>query len=219
MRAPTCVLLGAGGHARVVVDSLLLQPNLGVPVAILDPDAALRGSQVLGVPILGGDEELPGLLAKGVTRFVVAIGGVGDNRPRKRVFEMALGLGLEPLTLVHPSACVSRHACLGRGAQVLPGAVVNAGAMIGENTIVNTRAVVEHDCQVGPHVHIASGAVLAGAVRVQALAHIGAGATVRQGISVGEGAIVGAGAVVVRDVSRWALVVGVPAREPPSRGR
>jgi UDP-perosamine 4-acetyltransferase len=208
---PVCVILGAGGHARVVLDRLLAGGATEVRAA-LDPDPRRWGQALLGVPILGGDDRLPELAGQGVTHAVIAVGGVGDNRPRRGLFELILRRGLVPLTVRHPSSVCSVWAAIGEGTVVLPRAVVAAGARVGRNVILNTGAIVEHDCEVGDHAHLASGAVLGGQVRVAALAHVGAGATVRQGVVIGEGAIVGAGAAVVNDVAPWTTVMGVPAR-------
>lgn len=204
--ARRCVILGGGGHARVVLEALRASKTAS-PLGIVDP--ALEG-EVDGLQVLGGDEVLH-TLPKG-TLFVVGLGAVRDNKPRRVLFEKALSCGLEPLTVAHPSAFVSLSAVLEPGCVVLPRAVVNAGAHIGANAIINTGAIVEHDCVVGAHAHIATGAVLCGQVRVGALAHVGAGAVVRQGAMVGTAAVVGAGAVVVNEVPDDALVLGIPAR-------
>ncbi len=206
-----CVILGGGGHARVLIDCIR-ESDLAEIEGVLDPDSSLHGQKILDVPVLGGDELLGGMAAGGVTHFVVGLGGVGDNGPRRRLFELGCSCRLNPLTVRHPSAMVSRWASIGPGCQLLPGSIVNAGATLGKNVIVNSGAVVEHDCVIGDHVHIATGGKLASTVQVGIGAHIGAGATVRQSISIGEGAIVGAGAVVVKDVGPGVVVVGVPAR-------
>jgi UDP-perosamine 4-acetyltransferase len=211
MNIKSCILLGGGGHARVLLEILL---QMGAPPVhgILDSDASRWGQALHGVPILGGDDLLGNLPQRGVGYFAVSLGATGDYQPRRRLFEMARSVGLEPVTIVSPQASCSRWATLGAGAQLLPLSIVNAGAQIGINAIINSGAIVEHDCVLGDHVHVASGATLASTIRVGVGAHIGAGATVRQGVSIGEGAIVGAGAVVVDDIAPWSCVVGVPAR-------
>ena len=206
-----CVILGGGGHAQVLIDSLLAS-GVATPHAILDPDRSRWGQALLGTPILGGDDKLPELVSRGVNCFVVGLGSTGDNRSRQRLFELGLSYNLEPLTVVHPTAVCSQSAKLGPGLQLFPGSVINAGAVVGVNVIINSGAIVEHECVLGDHVHVASGAQLASSVRVGTGAHIGVGATVRQCIAIGEGAIVGAGAVVVKDVPPHMVVVGVPAR-------
>lgn len=208
---PVCVLFGGGGHARVLIDCV--QSSQAAELAgILDSNPSLWGKSVLNVPVLGGDELLPELLARGVDHFAVGLGSTGDAGPRRKLYELGLAYGLKPLMIIHPRAIISSWAEIGRGAQLLPGCIVNAGAVLGENVIVNSGAIVEHDCRIGDHVHVASGARLASTVQVGSGAHIGLGASVRQCISIGSGAIVGAGAVVVRDVPPGVTVVGVPAR-------
>lgn len=202
--------LGAGGHAKVVLDALLAA---GVEVVgLLDARGDLRGTSVLGIPILGGDEMLDDLRAQGVTHAFIGVGSTRDVSPRRRLYELIVARGLEPLTVVHPRAIVSADARLGRGGTILAGAIVNPGVSVGDNVIVNTGAIVEHDCVLGDHVHVATGARLAGGVTVEACAHVGIGASVRQGVRIGRDAVVGAGSVVIDDVPAGATVVGVPAR-------
>ncbi len=211
-----CLILGGGGHAKVVIDALLQAGTAG-PLAILDPDESRWGEKLMGVPILGGDERLAELVKEGADRFTVGLGGVGDTRPRQRLFELGLGHGLEPVTVIHPAAVVSDFAALGPGSQIMAGGVIHAGARLGANVIVNSGAIVEHDCKIGDHVHLASGATLSGLVRVGEGAHIGTGASVKHGIVIGKRAVVGAGAAVVKDVPAGMTVIGVPAKPVEQR--
>lgn len=203
--------LGAGGHAKVVIEILRCHESYEL-VGLLDAKRELQGKSVLGVPVLGDDNLLPALKPEGVCHFFVGLGSIGDTRPRQRLFELALQYEMKPVDAIHPQAIISPSAELGEGVTIMAGAVINACARLGANVIVNTGAVVEHDCVIGDHVHIATGARLASTVQVGKGAHIGAGATVRQCITIGEGATVGAGAVVVKDVPPHTVVVGVPAR-------
>lgn len=203
--------LGAGGHAKVVMEILRFHESYEL-VGLLDPKPELHGKNVLGVPVLGDDDLLPALKHKGAGHFFVGLGSVGDTRPRQRLFELALQCGMKPVDAVHLQAVISPTAELGEGVTIMAGAVINACARLGVNVIVNTGAIVEHDCVIGDHAHIATGAQLASTVQVGNGAHIGAGATVLQCIHIGENAIVGAGAVVIRDVPPGVIVVGCPAR-------
>ncbi len=206
------VVLGGGGHAAVLIEAMR-EAGQDIARAALDLDSGLWGTDILGVPITGNEEELPRLIREGADCFVTGVGSAGNNVPRRRVFDSGLEHGLPPLTIIHPTAYIAPSARLGAGCQILPHAIVHTRASLGVNVLVNTGAIVEHDCIVGDHAHIATGAQMAGGVTVGEAAHVGAGATIRQGINIGSGAIVGAGAVVVRDVPDGWVVAGVPARE------
>ncbi len=205
------VVIGAGGHGRVVADAL---QRLGkaADAVILDADAALHGTSVLGIPIRGGDQLLPQLQREGFSEFLVAIGGVRAFGLRRKLFIAARLAGLQGWILRHPGTILAESARLGEGSQVLAGAIVNACAVIGENCILNTASIVEHDCRLGADVHVAPRACLAGGVEVGDQVHIGAGAIICENLKIGARSIVGAGAVVIRDVPPDAVVAGVPAK-------
>jgi len=203
--------IGAGGHAKVVIDAIQLDGRFEL-IGLLDARQEMSGETVLGVPILGDDSLLSDLYDKGVRHAFIGLGGASDTQPRERLYCKVTSMGFEVAIIIHPKAIISPSAQTGPGLQVLAGAIINASAVLGENVLINTGAIVEHDCVIEDHAHIATGARLASTVRVGRGAHVGAGATVRQSITIGEGSIVGAGAVVVRDVPARTVVVGVPAR-------
>ena len=208
--------IGAGGHAKVVIDILRLRGEVKIK-GLLDANRELWRTTVLDVPILGDDSLLPSMLKEGIRHAFIGVGTVGGGSVRKRLYREACELGFQPVAAIHPQAVVADSVSFGNGPTIMAGVIINAGAQIGENVIVNTGAIVEHDCNIGSHAHIATGARLCSTVRVDNGAHIGAGATVKQCITIGEGSIVGAGAVVVKDVEPWTVVVGVPARPMPNR--
>jgi len=204
------VLLGAGGHAKVLL-SLVRAAGHAV-LGVCDPALAREGvSSWRGVAVLGGDEALDRCSPDQVD-LVNGIGQLVGGAAREKVFEAQVSRGFRFPALVHPSAWVDSSAVLDAGVQVMAGAVVQADARIGDNSIVNTGARVDHDCVIGPHVHLAPGATLCGTVHVGARGFVGAGATIIQGIRIGDGAVVGAGSAVVRDVSSGQRWLGNPAQ-------
>ena len=207
----SCIVLGSGGHARVVLDCLRTMNAVAV-YGILDSDRTKWGKTFYGVSVLGDDKLLSKIAKKNVKYFVLGLGGIGNSQTRERLFRKALRKGLKPLSLIHPTSVCSSRAEIGPGSQLFPGSIVNAGCRTGKNVIVNTGAIVEHDCFLGDFCYIATGAKLAGAVRIGRGAFVGAGAIVKQGVSIGARAVVGAGSVVIRNVMPKKVVVGVPAR-------
>ncbi len=201
------IVVGAGGHGRVVLEIIELAGKHRA-VGIIDADASLAGTRVAGVPVLGGVNQLPKWRGK-VKGAIVAI---GDNRARMEYARMFREQGFSLIGAIHPSAVVSPSARLGDNVVVAAGAVVGVEAVLGDSVIVNTGAIVDHECRIGEGAHIASGAALAGRVNVGAGAFVGLGSRVIQCLGIGDNAIVGAGAVVIRDVPAGATMVGVPAR-------
>lgn len=203
------LIIGAGGHGRVLAD---LAFCLGRQVlGFLDRDTQLQGTMIDGIKVLGGDEGLANHSAYAVS-LVNGIGSIARSDARRDVYMRLKALGYQFEALCHPGATIGRSVIFAQGVQVMAGSIVQNGAWIGENVILNTRTIVEHDCVVGAHTHLASGAVVCGGVRIGANCHIGAGAVIVQGLAVGDGVLVAAGAVVVKDVPSGTQVAGVPAR-------
>ncbi|MCM3590175.1 acetyltransferase [Brevibacillus borstelensis] len=200
------IVLGGGGHARVLIEMLLL-----LKMDVIGFTDKNQSQEISGVPYIGQDDVI--LSYQPTEIFLInGIGSVGDQLKRKQLFLYFKSRGYSFASVVHPSAVISSSAILGEGIQVMAGAVLQTGVRIGDNCIINTRASIDHDSQIGCHVHIAPGATLSGGVQVAAEAHIGAGSVVIQNIRIGTKCIVGAGAVVVKNIPDLVRVAGVPAR-------
>jgi sugar O-acyltransferase (sialic acid O-acetyltransferase NeuD family) len=200
-------VLGAGGHAAVVVATL---HAMGRKVAALFDDSPTNwGSSVLGVPIRG---PIAAVRDSTCTRAII---GVGDNRVRKRISQE---IEIEWTTAVHPFSSVHPDVTLGPGSVVFAGGIVQAGACIGAHVILNTKASVDHHCHVGDYAHIAV-AHLGGGASIGEGVFLALGSVVLPGLHVGDWAVVGAGAVVTRNVAPSTTVVGVPARSIVSQPR
>jgi len=200
------ILIGAGGHARVILDTLL-EEGLHEIIGLVDDNPELLGKEVFGVQIIDSTHHLDRWLdrAKGV------IVGIGDNHIRSLKFRDALNRGFEAVRAVHPSAVIGRQASLGPGTAVFANAVLQNRVMLGAN-VINTAATVDHDCVIGDHVHLAPGVHLAGQVAVEEGALLGIGAVAIPGVRIGAWSIVGAGSVVVRDIPPRTVAFGAPAR-------
>lgn len=209
------IVLGAAGHASVVIDVVERADEHRI-VGLLDPGHEI-GETVHGYPILGGDEDLPGLAEeRGVEGCLVA---VGDNWHRHRIASAVEEKNpeIQFVSAVHPGAEIGRDVVIDAGTVVMAGAVVNTGSRIGRHCIVNTSASIDHDCVLEDWSSVAPGATLGGNVRVGAFSAVSLGARVIHEREIGEHTVVGAGAVVVEDLPDRAVAYGVPAREVRSR--
>jgi sugar O-acyltransferase (sialic acid O-acetyltransferase NeuD family) len=200
------LIIGAGGHGRVVADAAL-EMNPELRIGFLDDGEGVSRIPT-GHPVVGQVAAMAGL----VRDWKSAIVAIGNAAVRIALTEQLRRCGFVLSSVVHPRASVSRNAVIGEGVCILANAVVNTGARIGDACIVNSGAIVEHDCVLESGVHVCPGAALAGAVRVGARSWIGIGACVRQGLTLGADVTVGAGASVVRNIDAGETVAGVPAR-------
>lgn len=196
----TVDVIGAGGHAKVVVATV--QAAGLIVRAVWDDDQSRWGGTVLGVPIQGPVAAVPDRAA-----VVVA---VGSNEARKAIVSRLVGR--EFVSVIHPTAIVHPTATVGRGTVVFAGGIVQPQGRLGEHVIVNTSASVDHDCLLEDFVHVAPGVRLAGNVSVREGAFLGVGVSAVPGAEIGAWATVGAGAVVVRSIPPRVIAVGCPAR-------
>ncbi len=200
------IILGAGGHARVIVETLRL---LNIKILGLIDEMEHSDKNRFGLPILGNESFLESV-DKTITYL---INGIGNISIRKMLYEKFTNKGFKFFSLIHPSAIVANDVILGEGVQVFPRVVINPGTRIGDNVIINTGSIVEHDCQVDAHVHISPGAILCGGVKIAEGVHMGAGSVAIQSICVGKDSLIGAGAVIINNIPENVRVKGVPAKE------
>ncbi len=205
--AEKILLIGCGGHAKSVVDSIEAAGQYDIAGFVGTPqeqEFTYRGYRVLGT-----DADLPALYASGVRYAALCVGYLGEGRLRDRLASSVKAAGFTLPIVMDSSAVVAADAVIGEGTFIGKNAVVNAAATVGRLAIINTAAVVEHDCRVGDFSHVAVGATLCGGVTVGEHALVGAGATVLQGLAVGDNARVGAGATVLIDIADNTTAVGI----------
>jgi len=207
------VIIGAGGHARVLVEALKARGLTPIGFVTREPEKAL--GIMAGIPRIGDDDSLLAGGAQGVI-LVNGVGSVGDPKRRQAAFETFRAKGFNFALVIHPSAVIASDVVLAEGAQIMAGAVLQPGVRVGVNAIVNTGAIVDHDVMIGNHAHIAPNACLAGNVTVGDGTHIGASAIVIQNVHINERVLVAAGAVVIGDIPAGTTSKGNPARSQPS---
>lgn len=199
------LLYGAGGHAKAVLEMIQAVGAFRL-AGIVDDNPALAGTSVLGIPVLGTRDVLPGLLEQGVHLAANGVGGIINIEIRVRLFELLESYSFAFPILRHPRATVEPSAQLGDGVQVFANAYVGSSAVLHEKCMVNTGAIVSHDCEIGRYTHIAPGCLLAGHVHIGERALVGMGVTTIIGLKIGDGARVGNGAVLLADVPARQIV-------------
>jgi UDP-perosamine 4-acetyltransferase len=190
------IILGAGGHAKVVAEALR---QSGREIAgLLTPDTA-PGTELYGSSVLGDDKALDAF-APDTIDLANGIGAMPGKIARWTQATRLRGLGYRFISVIHPSAVIAEDVVFADGVQIMAGVVIQPGVRVGLDSIINSGAILDHDCVVGDGSHIAPGVICSGGVTIGDDVHVGTGTAVIQGISIGQGSVVAAGSIVYRDI-------------------
>jgi sugar O-acyltransferase (sialic acid O-acetyltransferase NeuD family) len=192
------IVFGAGGHGKTLIELIREAGQLEL-VGVVD-DRLARGSDVLGIPVLGNRDDLASIRRDGIGLAANAIGGISNMASRVAVSQALAARGFVLPALVHPTAFVEASASIGEGAQILAHSYVGSDAIVGKGVIVNTGAVVSHDCVLDDHVNLSPGCLLAGGITVGEATLLGMGVTTYLGIDIGANVRVGNGAIITASV-------------------
>lgn len=151
---PKIVIIGAGGHGKVVCDAIIAQ-NMYEVAGFVDLSIAVGEVVANNFKVIASQKDIS-ILKKFADHFIVAI---GNNPIRKKIFEDAK-LVLEPAIIIHPTAVVGSNVSIAKGCVVLANAVINASSSVEHNTIVNVGTVIDHDCKIGANVHLSIGTMV-----------------------------------------------------------
>jgi len=198
------LIIGAGGHGKVVAD-IALKMDRWDYIAFLDDNDDIKTS--MGIEVIGKSADMFRYI-KDYDIFVA----IGNNETRKVIQEKLEVEGASIPVLIHPEAVIGREVEIGVGTVIMAGVVVNCCTTIGKGCIINTGATIDHDNLIEDYVHISPGVHTAGAVRIGKGTWLGIGSIVSNNITITSGCTIGAGAVVVKNIGKSGTYVGIPAR-------
>ena len=198
------IIIGASGHGKVVAD-IAIKLNKWQSIAYFDDDDSIK--TCMGLQVIGKTVDV--IKYKDKAEFFIAI---GNNLIRERIYRELENIGIETITLIHPSAIIGNDVEIGLGTVVMAGTVINSSSRIGKACIINTSSSVDHDNLIGDFVHIAPGVRLAGTVKVGNGSWLGIGSVVSNNLSICSNCKIGAGAVVVKDIEESGTYIGVPTK-------
>lgn len=191
------ILIGMGGHAHSIIDSIQNNNEYDIVGYI---DKVDRGNYI-GIDYLGGDEKLAELYASGITNAIVSVGFMGKTHVRNTIYNELKKIGYKLPVIIDKTAIVAENVSINEGTFVGKGSIINANSQIGKMCIINSKALIEHDSIIGDFSHIAVSACLCGEVKVGNESFIGANSTIVQCLSIGDGVFVGAGMLVTNNIS------------------
>jgi len=201
------LLIGAGGHASVLLE-MLIQQKVHI-IGYVSPCSAANKKLFSDLHWFKNDDDIY-QFDKLTIKLVNGIGSLPGNTRRSDLYRQQKKLGYSFATLVSQESTVSAYAFLEEGVQVMRGAIIQTGARVGYNSIVNTGSIIDHDCSIGNNNHIAPGATISGQVTSKENVHFGTGSSVIQSININKNVVVGAGATVTKDLEE--NIISYPAR-------
>ncbi|AUM97504.1 TPA: acetyltransferase [Clostridium botulinum] len=205
------LLLGGGGHCKSVLDSLISR-KLYTEIAIIDKKENV-GKSILGVSIIGCDDDLLKFYKEGYTYAFVTLGSIGDPINRVKLFKKLKQIGFKIPNIIDSTAIISEYVDLAEGIYIGKNVVINVGTYIDKGAIINTSSIIEHDCIIGEFSHISPGSVLCGEVQIGANTHVGARSVVKQQVKIGAKTLIGMGSVVLKNISENVIAFGNPCKE------
>jgi len=204
------IVLGSGGHAKVVID--ILHQMTDYEIIGVTSTNLKHGDLFQGHEVLGDDNVLPLYKKNGINYVVMGIGGYRDNNLRKTLFQQIRNLGFDFVNVIHPLAILSETSKLGKGVTIFPGAIINTEVKIGDNVIIATGASVDHETIIENHVLVSAGVTIGANSIIKEGALLALGSKVISGITIGSNSLIAAGAVVVNDIRDNQKVFGLPAK-------
>jgi len=182
------IIIGGGGHAKMCID--IIRQNKQFEIHGIIDNHLPVGTTVLGVPVIGNDNDLPNFFKRGILFAINGIGAAATPSLREAIYLKIKQAGFIIPNIIHPRASIEPSAYMGEGNQIMANAAIGSDARLGNNIIINAGAVVSHDSIISDHASIAPGAILAGKVQVGKNTLIGMGVTVYFNTSIGKNVII-----------------------------
>ena len=199
------IIIGAGGHASVIIDLLnILDYHIH---GIIDSDVKLLGQTRHGISVLGNDDILDGLSPN---EYVLAW-GLAIPSVKEKLLKSYQEKGYEFLTLIHPHSYIAPSAQVDSGSQIMARSHIGPYSHVHSHSLINTMASIDHDCEIASFCHVAPGATLCGSIKMEEKSFIGANSVINPCLHIGKNSTIGSGSVVVKDVEDHAKLVGNPA--------
>jgi len=204
------LLIGAGGHCKVVLDVLLQNKNYSI-IGIIDLKKNI-GSRIFDIGVIGDDNGLKKYFKRGIKHCFITIGSTGNPEKRIKIYKFVKEIGYNLINVISSNSIISNFASIGEGCYFAPGSIINADSVLGNNCIVNTGAKIDHDCLIGDNIHISPGVTLSAGVKIGNATHVGTGSSIIQYVTIGNNTLIGAGSVVTKDIPSNVIAYGNPCK-------
>ncbi len=200
------LILGAGGHAKVVKETAIETGQFN-SFYYLDDNLDLKKNNL---NVVGKLKDLfQDKIRKNYSSAFIAI---GNSNKRESLFNNLTKAGYNLPLLIHPTSWVSKSAKISNGSLVLANSTIQANVNIGSSVIINNNCSIDHDSIIKDASHICPGVNLAGNVQIGKRVWVGIGSSVIQNIKIGDDVYIGGGSLVTKSIPDSTKAYGVPAK-------
>lgn len=194
----------SGGGALIVLDSLLRSVTQQA-VAVFDQNVEFHGKAILGVPVVGGTDDMwEWLKGERIDKVVIAFNRNLDER--KKVFEDLKSKGVDFCNVIDPTANVRAHVTIGEGNVILGNSYFGACTEIGDNNFISSNVCLEHGNILGSHCAFGPAVATSGNVTIGDQVRFGTGIYIEPEVAIGDGVVVASGSVLRSDVPDRSIV-------------
>lgn len=190
-------LIGCGGHAREVYNSLSLMERVGLTFFV---DDEYYQGEVNTKPLsLFNPEEYMVMIA------------IADPKVR---FDISQKLPKETkyFTFIHPTALIMDNVEIGEGSFIGAYSILTTNIKIGKHAILNRGNHIGHDCVIGDYFSAMPGAIVSGNVTIYDLVYMGTNSSIREKLSIHSLSTIGMNSAVVKPIEMSGTYVGCPAK-------
>lgn len=201
------IILGTGGSAIDILDTL--NELKETCVGFLDDDKTKWNKDFYGIKVLGPLKKAQSF------NDCLFVNGIGNSKNffQKETIIARTRIPLNRfISLIHPTASVSKMAKLGFGSVILQQVTVASNVSIGNHVIILPNSIISHDVSIGDYSCIAAGVSVSGGVNVGKACYLGTNSSIIDNVTIHDYVLVGMGSVVLNNVSSKTVVVGIPAK-------
>jgi len=205
------VVLGAGGYAHELIDTLVTENKYTKANLFFYDEINATNNFLYGFKILHTVEEVKQVFKNISNKFCL---GVGSPQARYNLYKKFEALGGEPITVISSNSDIGIFDVkIGKGSCIMSNTVLSNSLVVGKGTLINTHVIAGHNVKIGDFSDIAPGVKLTGFCQIGNYVTIGTSAVVLPKVRIGENSYIAAGSIVSSDVPKNSMVVGiVPSR-------
>ncbi len=207
---PNIVIIGASGHAKVIID--IIEKNNDYTIVGLIDSYKPTDYKLYDYKVLGKEKDIKKL--KKIYNFNTGIIAIGDNWTRKQMHEKIIKSNPDFNfgKALHHKAVIGKNVSIGQGTVIMAGVIVNSDAKINDFCILNTKASLGHDAKMLNYSSLAPNSTIGGGVTIGICTAICLSSTVIQDLIIGHYCVVGTGSIVLKSIPDLCLYYGAPAR-------